>query len=125
MARATQPSTADLKREFDSLKKDFGALTRELRAFAEAQERSLARRASEGAREAGSMAAETMDAAVDSIRDAAGNLRDSGEQHVQRLREIAEQAGAGAEEMVRERPGATLAGAAALGFLVGALTARR
>ncbi|MCB1391104.1 MAG: DUF883 family protein [Rhodobacteraceae bacterium] len=114
MARATQPSTADLKRDFDALKADLGALTNELRAFAQAQERSLSQRATQ-----------TAQAAANGVLGATEGLRESGAQQVQNLRALAEQATSGAEDLVREHPAGTVAGAAALGFLVGALAARR
>ncbi|GAB1378862.1 DUF883 C-terminal domain-containing protein [Pararhodobacter aggregans] len=125
MARATQPSTADLKRDFDALKADLGNLTKELRAFAQAQERSLSQRATETAQAAANGVVGTAQAAANGFLGATEGLRETGAQQAQNLRSLAEQATSGAEELVREHPAGTVAGAAAIGFLVGALAARR
>ncbi len=125
MARTTQPSTADLKREFDSLKADLGGLAKELRAYAASQERSLGQRAADTA----SATAGTMRDAAGTMRDNVSTLRDAvlerGDEQLQSLRAFAETAAGNAEDMVRQHPGSTVAGAAAVGFLIGALMARR
>ncbi|PWE28001.1 hypothetical protein [Pararhodobacter marinus] len=114
MARASQPSTAQLKREFDALKADLGALAHEMRAYAQAQESSLSSRAQAKA-----------NTAADAARGAAESLFSGADHQFQHIRQFAESAAGGAEDMVRERPAAIVAGAAAIGFLVGALAARK
>ena len=52
-------------------------------------------------------------------------LKDAGEHQLDMAKRYAVDAGRAAETTVREHPGYAVAGAAALGFLLGALTLRR
>jgi len=102
-AKTQNPDYEKLREEFDTLRSDFRSLTRELKAFARHEERTLADRANE--------------------RVVA--LKSAGEHQYELARDYAIDAAKTAEETVREHPGYAVAGAAALGFLLGAFTVRR
>lgn len=95
--------TDRLREEFDTLRRDFRSLARELKTFAEHEERALAE-------EAGGRIV---------------SLKAAGERQLDMARRYAVDAGKAAGETVRAHPGYAVAGAAALGFLIGALTLRR
>ena len=93
----------DVKGDFDALKADLGALTGELKRFLAAQNASF-----------GQKAVET-----------AGVVRDASEQQLAALRDMAQNAAGSAETLARKHPVGTVAGAALLGFAIGALATRR
>ena len=92
-----------LRTECETLCGDVALLVQDLKTFARAEERSLADRAGE--------------------RVVA--LKSTGEQQLDLAKARARDAAQAAEKTVREHPGYAVAGAAALGFLIGALTLRR
>lgn len=92
-----------LRNEFENLRSDFLSLTRELRSYARHEERALAEKAN----------------------DRVVALKSAGEQQLDLAREYVIEGAETAENMVREHPAYAVAGATALGFLLGAFTARR
>ena len=101
--RLDHDETDRLREEFDTLRSDFRSLARELRAYGEHEEHALGGRAEE--------------------RIVA--LKAAGAHQFETAKRYAADAGRAAETGVREHPGYAVAGAAALGFLLGALTLRR
>ena len=95
--------TAEMRRDFDALRKDVSALTDVMKQYATLQESNLRAAAN----------------------DRIVSLKSAGEDQLDELRQRAEQTAADAQEMVRKNPGYSVAGAAAIGFIIGALTARR
>jgi len=94
--------TDRLREEFDTLRSDFQSLARELRSFARHEEEALEGKAS----------------------DRVVALKTAGEHQLELAKRYAADAGKAAEKTVREHPGYAVAGAAAVGFLLGALTLR-
>jgi len=92
-----------LHADFDILRDDFQSLAQELKAFAQHEEHMLGDRASE--------------------RVVA--LKAAGEQQLELAKTYAFDAAKGAEDTVRRHPGYAVAGAATLGFLLGAIALRR
>ncbi len=92
-----------LHAEFETLRGDFLSLAQELKSFARHEERMLGDRANE--------------------RVVA--LKSSGLEQLEMAKNYALDAAKTAEERVRDHPGYAVAGAAALGFLLGAITLRR
>lgn len=95
--------TERLRKEFDNLREDFMSLTRELRSYAQNEERALGERASERV----------------------VSLKSAGERQYETAKHYAVDAAKTAETTVREHPAYAVAGAAVLGFLVGAFAVRR
>ncbi len=102
-AKQTARDTDDLMKEVAALREDFGALTKELKALARAETDHLSTRAAE--------------------RVVA--LKASGERRLEEANEIAAKAAEEATGFVKTHPAASVAAASVLGFIVGALTARR
>jgi len=107
MARAKEKIQHDeydrLRAEFDTLRDDLASLAGELKSFARDKEQTLADRTNE--------------------RVVA--LKSAGEHQLELARTYALDAAKSAEKTVREHPAYAVAGAAALGFLLGAITLRR
>jgi ElaB/YqjD/DUF883 family membrane-anchored ribosome-binding protein len=95
--------TEQLRREFDNLREDFVSMARELKSYAGHQGRSVEEAAS----------------------DRVVALKSVGERQLEAAKSYAVDAAKAAEEGVRAHPGYSVAGAAALGFLLGVVTARR
>lgn len=95
--------TDRLREEFDALRHDFRSLARDLKTFAAHEERALG----------------------DQAGDRIVALKAVGERQIEMAKRYAADAGKAAENTVREHPAYAVAGAAALGFLIGALTLRR
>lgn len=93
----------DLRVDFEMLREDVGALAQIMKEEVRFQEKDLAGKASE--------------------RVVA--LRSAGEHRLEEIRTRATEAAKRAETTVREHPGYAVAGAAALGFMLGALALRR
>jgi ElaB/YqjD/DUF883 family membrane-anchored ribosome-binding protein len=102
-AKTPTPETEELMNELAALRKDFGALAKELRNLGESKSEALSAKAAE--------------------RVVA--LKSAGERQVEKAGEVAERAVHEAQGYAREHPATTLAATAVLGFIVGALTARR
>lgn len=98
-----QDDTDHLREEFETLRSDFMALARDLRSYAEHENRALA----------------------DKTSDRVVSLKAAGQHQLDIARGYAGEAVKAAETTVREHPGYAVAGAAAAGFLVGALATRR
>ena len=90
--------TERLREEFDRLRTDFSSLARELKSYAEHEERVLG----------------------DMTSDRVVALKKAGEHQLDLAKRYAADAGRVAETTVRDHPGYAVAGAAALGFLLGA-----
>ena len=101
--RLHKDETDLLREEFDALRDDFAALAGTLKAYAETEELRLGDKAS----------------------DRLVALKQAGAHQLDIARRYAADAGKAAETTLREHPAYVVAGAAALGFLVGALTGRR
>ncbi|MCB1359213.1 MAG: hypothetical protein KDK53_22820 [Maritimibacter sp.] len=102
-SRTHNDETEMLRAEFDALRDDFAALAGTLRSLAETEERRL-----------GATAGDRVVA-----------LKQAGAHQLDLAKRYAADAGKAAETTLREHPGYVVAGAAALGFLVGALAGRR
>lgn len=94
--------TQRLREEFETLRADFASLTRELKSFVDHERRGF-----DGA-----------------AGDRVVALKAMGEHQLDLAKRYAADAGRAAEDTVREHPGYAVAGAAALGFLLGAFTLR-
>ena len=92
-----------LREEFDNLRADFASLARELKSYAEQSGRTL----------------------EDSTSDRVVALKTAGERQFESAKGYALDAAKAAEDGVRAHPGYAVAGAAALGFLLGAFTMKR
>lgn len=92
-----------LRAEFDNLREDVMALAHDLKAYAQHEERALGERAN----------------------DRVVSLKTTGAEQFEAARTYAVEAAKTAETTVREHPAYAVAGAAALGFLLGAFTVRR
>lgn len=105
MAQAKTPArdTDDLMKEVAALREDFGALTQELKALARAEGERVSAKAA----------------------DRVVALKAAGERHLDEANELAAKAADEASGFVREHPAASVAAASAIGFVIGALTARR
>lgn len=103
MAQSKSPETEALANELAALRKDFGALAKDLRAIVEARTDSIS----------------------DLTADRMVALKSAGERQVARATKLAENAAHDAEDYVREHPAGTIAASAVLGFLIGAIAARR
>lgn len=105
MAQAKQNTrdTEDLMKEVAALREDFGAIAKELKSLAGAERDNMS-----------SKAAERVVA-----------LKSAGERRLEDASEMATNAAHGASDFVKDHPATSIAGAAALGFLFGALTSRR
>lgn len=102
-AKQTTPDTDALMKEVEALRKDFGALTQELKSLAQDSSESLSARAA----------------------DRVVALKTKGERQLEEASALAGKAAEDASDYVKKKPATSMAGAAALGFVVGALTARR
>lgn len=102
-AKIPKDETARLREEFDNLRTDFLSLAQELKAYAEHEQHAFEDRAS----------------------DRVVALRAASERQLEAAKGYALDAAKAAENGVREHPGYAVAGAAALGFLIGAFTTRR
>jgi len=92
-----------LREEFDTLRADFVSLARELKSYAEHEGRGL----------------------EDTASDRVVALKSVGERQFEAAKGYAVDAAKAAEEGVRAHPGYAVAGAAAVGFLLGAFTTHR
>lgn len=105
--RTHKDETDLLREEFDALRDDFAALAGTLKAYAEKEGQRLGEKA------------------VDRADNRVVALKQAGAHQLDLAKRYAADAGKAAETTLREHPGYVVAGAAALGFLVGALTGRR
>lgn len=103
MAQTKSPEAEALAGELAALRKDFGALTKDLKAIVEARSDSIS----------------------DKTAERVVALKSAGERQVAKASKMAETAAHDAEEYVREHPAGTIAASAVLGFLIGAIAARR
>jgi ElaB/YqjD/DUF883 family membrane-anchored ribosome-binding protein len=103
MAQSKSPETDALASELAALRKDFGALAQDLKAIIETRSDSISEKTAE--------------------RVVA--LKSAGERQVAKAAKVAENAAHDAEDYVREHPAGTIAAATMLGFLLGAIAARR
>ncbi|MCB1350185.1 MAG: hypothetical protein KDK11_16670 [Maritimibacter sp.] len=106
--RLHKDETDRLREEFDNLRTDFASLARELKAYVEHEEHLLGDRVLGG---------RTSDRVV--------ALKQAGAHQLDLAKRYAADAGKAAETTLRDHPGYVVAGAAALGFLVGAFALRR
>jgi ElaB/YqjD/DUF883 family membrane-anchored ribosome-binding protein len=97
------PETENLANELAALREDFGALARDLKSLAQARGESLS----------------------DKTAERVVALKAAGERQVAKAGELAGKATREAEGYVREHPAATVAASAVLGFVIGAIAARR
>ena len=102
-AKTTTRDTDDLMKEVAALREDFAALTKELGALARSEKDALSARAA----------------------DRVVALKAAGERRLEEANEIATKAAEEAAGIVRKNPAASVAAASVVGFIVGALTARR
>lgn len=102
-AKQTTRDTEDLMKEVAALRDDFGALTRELKTLARSETEALSSKAA----------------------DRVVSLKASGERRLEQANEMAAKAADEAAGFVKTHPAASVAASAAIGFVVGALSARR
>ena len=95
--------TDEMRRDFDALRRDVSSLTEVVKQYAQLQESNL----------------KTM------ANDRIVSLKAAGEDQIEHLRSRAEQTVRDAEGYVRQNPTNAVAGAAALGFIIGAIFSRR
>lgn len=93
----------DLRRDFEALREDVGALAQVFKDEARLRQREL----------------------TDSATDRVVALRSASEERLDEIRDRATLAAHRAEDVVRRNPAYAVGGAAALGFLVGAIFSRR
>lgn len=101
--QATETNVEELSRQIDALRADIAAITQTI----------------------GTIGREGSHAAADRLRAEASHLAARGGAELAALQAQAERAGEQAADMVRAQPVAAMGLAAALGFVVGLLTARR
>lgn len=95
--------TEDLRKDFEALRDDVGALAEMLK----------------------DQALESRSRAADAAADRVVALKAASQERLDEIRARATDAAKSAEDVVRRNPAYSVAGAAAAGFLLGALTARR
>jgi ElaB/YqjD/DUF883 family membrane-anchored ribosome-binding protein len=92
-----------------------------MRKDAEERARSVAANVSERASDLASKAGEQLDRAMESGQDVARDMAERGREGAERMQQVAGNLKSAVDKSVREQPMATLAMAAGMGFLLGAL----
>ncbi|WP_417249296.1 hypothetical protein [Celeribacter sp.] len=103
MPSKTQSQTADVKAELETLRADFGALAKEVNSLVQMQAA----------------------AAKEGVSERASELQSASQRELDRLGKAATASVEEAETFVKSNPAGSVAGAAAVGFALGALLARK
>lgn len=103
MATKAQTSTADVKAELETLRADFSSLTAEVNKLVKVQTA----------------------AAKDGASERVVELKSAGKREMDKVGELASQSAEDAEKFVKANPAGSVAGAAAVGFVLGALMSRK